>query len=88
VVAVAVAGDEEESQKIKRAWDEWSCNVPIEVLIDPHRSLVRPVLRYIESIESEDVLITVLIAQIRISTIPVTMPRSMDLARVHRELTE
>jgi len=65
VVAVAVAADEDESKKIKHAWDEWSCNVPIEVLIDPHRSLVRTVLRYIESIESEDVLITVLIAQIR-----------------------
>ncbi len=65
VVAVAVAGDEEEAQKIKRAWDDWSCNVPIEVLIDPHRSLVRTVLRYIESVENEDALIIVLIAQIR-----------------------
>jgi hypothetical protein len=64
VVAVAVASDDEEADRIKHNWAEWSCNVPIEVLIDPHRSLVRTVLRYIESIENEDALITVLIAQI------------------------
>jgi hypothetical protein len=28
--------------------------VPIEVLLDPHRSLVRTVLRYVESIPSDD----------------------------------
>jgi amino acid transporter len=65
VVAVAVAGDEEEAERIKHAWGEWSCNVPIEVVIDPQRSLVRTVLSYVRSVESDDVLITVLIAQLR-----------------------
>jgi hypothetical protein len=65
VVAVAVAGDEEECDQIKRAWDEWESGVPIEVLLDPHRSLVRTMLRYIKSIESEDLTITVLIAEVR-----------------------
>jgi hypothetical protein len=64
VVAVAVAGDEEESDRIKRAWDEWSPGVPIEVLLDPHRSLIRTVLRYIESLEGTDATITVLIPEI------------------------
>ncbi len=64
VVAVAVAGDEEESERIKRAWDEWSPGVPIEVLIDSHRSLVRSVLRYVRSVENEDATIIVLIPQI------------------------
>ncbi len=64
VVAVAVAGDEEEAQRIKRNWDDWSCNVPIEVVIDPQRSLVRTVLKYVRSVESEDVVITVLIAEL------------------------
>ena len=52
VVAVAVAGDEDEREQIKRNWDAWSCAVPLEVLLDPHRSLVRTVLRYVESIEA------------------------------------
>jgi amino acid transporter len=65
VVAVAVAGDEEECDRIKRAWDEWESGVPIEVLLDPHRSFVRTMLRYIKSIESEDLTITVLIPEVR-----------------------
>ncbi len=64
VVAVAVAGNEAECQRVKRAWDEWKTGVPIEVLLDPHRSLVRTVLRYIESIQNEDAVIVVLIPEI------------------------
>jgi amino acid transporter len=64
VVAVAVAGDDEEAEQIKRSWDDWSCGVPIEVLLDPHRSLVRSVLRYVKSIEEEDATIVVLIPEI------------------------
>jgi amino acid transporter len=64
VVAVAVAGDEDEAARIKRGWDEWACRVPIEVLVDPHRSLVRTVLRYVKSIENEDATIIVLIPEV------------------------
>lgn len=64
VVAVAVAGDEEECERIRREWAMWRCSVPIEVLIDPHRSLIRTVLRYIEEIADEDALVTVLISEI------------------------
>jgi amino acid transporter len=64
VVAVAVAGDDEEGEQIKRAWDEWQPGVPIEVLVDPHRSLVRTVLRYVESVENEDATIVVLIPEV------------------------
>jgi amino acid transporter len=61
VVAVAVAGDEEEAERIKHDWDEWGPGIPIEVLIDRHRRLVRTVLRYIKSVENENLTITVLI---------------------------
>jgi amino acid transporter len=64
VVAVAVAGDDEECERITREWDEWQSGVPIEVLLDPHRSLIRTVLRYIKSVENEDATITVLIPEI------------------------
>jgi amino acid transporter len=65
VVAVAVAGDDEECARIKHAWDEWGPGVPIEVLLDPHRSLIRTVLTYIESIDATQDAITVLIPDIR-----------------------
>jgi amino acid transporter len=64
VVAVAVAGDEEECEQTRQAWNEWRSGVPLEVLLDPQRSLIRTVLRYIESIEQENVTITVLIPEI------------------------
>jgi len=64
VVAVAVAGDEQECGQVKREWDEWSCGVPIEVLLDPQRSLVRTVLRYVKSIENEEATIIVLIPEV------------------------
>ena len=64
VVAVAVAGDEDECEQIKRDWDEWACGIPIEVLLDPGRSLVRSVLKYVKSIEDEDATIVVLIPEV------------------------
>jgi amino acid transporter len=64
VVAVAVAGDQEECDRIKHQWDEWKSGVPIEVLIDPHRSLIRTVLEYVRSVESDELQITVLIPEL------------------------
>jgi hypothetical protein len=64
VVALAVAGDEEEAERIRHNWDDWRCGIPLEVLIDPHRSLVRSVLRYVKQIEREDATITVLIPEL------------------------
>ncbi len=66
VVAVAVAGDDEEADRVKRDWMNWRCGIPIEVIIDPHRSLVRSVLRYVRSIEDEDedAVIVVLIPEV------------------------
>jgi amino acid transporter len=64
VVAVAVAGDQQEREQIVRDWGEWKCSVPIEVLLDPHRSLVRSVVRYIDEIPHEQTTVTVLIPEI------------------------
>ncbi|HEY6396195.1 MAG TPA: amino acid permease, partial [Solirubrobacteraceae bacterium] len=64
VVAVAVAGDEQECDEATQAWNEWKPGVPLEVLLDPQRSLVRSLLRYIKAIEREDATITVLIPEI------------------------
>jgi hypothetical protein len=64
VVAVAVASDEEDRDRVKREWNEWACGVPLEVLIDPQRSLVRTVLHYVKSIENEDATILVLIPEV------------------------
>jgi amino acid transporter len=64
VIALAVAGDEEESQQIKQDWGQWKCSVPLTVLLDPHRSLIRSVPAYVESIQADDATITVLIPEV------------------------
>ena len=64
VVAVAVAADEEDRDRVEQEWSDWACGVPIEVLVDPQRSLVRTVLRYVKSIENEDATIVVLIPEV------------------------
>ncbi|HVR05682.1 MAG TPA: APC family permease [Solirubrobacteraceae bacterium] len=64
VVAIAVAGDESERKQIERAWDHWRCGVSIEVIVDPRRSLVRGVLRYVREIDRQDLTTTVLIPEI------------------------
>jgi amino acid transporter len=64
VVALAVAADQEEKERIESDWANWACGPPIEVVIDEHRSLIRTVLRYIESIEETDAVVTVLIPEI------------------------
>jgi amino acid transporter len=64
VVAVAVAADERERDKIARAWRKWACGVPLEVIVDPHRSLVRSVEQYVESVAAEDRTIVVLIPEV------------------------
>jgi len=64
VVAVAVGGDEDDCASIKHAWDDWDPGVAIEVLIDPHRSLIQTVLRYVKLIQDEDATIMVLIPEI------------------------
>jgi amino acid transporter len=64
VQAIAVAGNEQEREQIERQWTDWSCGVPIHVIVDKHRSLVRSVLRYVDSIDDTDAVVTVLIPEI------------------------
>jgi amino acid transporter len=64
VIALSVAGDQKEREQIQHDWSEWCPGVPIEVVIDPHRSLVRTALHYVKSIEAEDAQVTVLIAEL------------------------
>ncbi|MFZ0040297.1 MAG: APC family permease [Solirubrobacteraceae bacterium] len=64
VVALAVAADEEEKERIERDWGQWKCGPPIEVIIDEQRSLIRTVLRYVEAIHEEDAVVIVLIPEI------------------------
>ena len=61
--ALYVELDPEESLKVRAKWAQWSSGVPLEVLHSPYRSLVRPILRYVDELDSrydDDVLSVIL----------------------------
>lgn len=63
VTAIYIDLDEEATRKLREKWEEWGTGVKLVVLASPYRSLVRPLLRYIDRVErraSDDVLTIVL----------------------------
>src|SRR5437867_2184419 len=52
--AVAVATNPEQVARLQDDWDMWDSGVPLEVLISPYRSIVRPLLDYIDRVENEE----------------------------------
>jgi amino acid transporter len=51
VVAVYIGFDEEEIQKMEQKWAEWSPGVRLIVLRSRYRSVIRPLMRFIETVE-------------------------------------
>ena len=52
VTAVHISMDPEQTRKIQERWPKWGGNVPLVVLESPYRSLVRPLLKYIEEVDT------------------------------------
>jgi len=63
VIAVNVSDDEAEIARLKAKWQAWGNHVPLEVIESPYRSVVRPLLRYIDAVDRvrhRDTLVVVL----------------------------
>lgn len=54
VRAVAVATSPEDAPRLLDQWDLWDSGVPLEVIVSPYRSIVRPLLDYINRVEKEE----------------------------------
>ncbi|NTU81718.1 MAG: APC family permease [Chloroflexales bacterium] len=52
VTAVTINLDPEHIEKIRARWCDWGCDVPLVVLESPYRSLISPLLKYLEEIGS------------------------------------
>ena len=50
VRAVYVDIDEEATRKLKEKWEQWGAGVKLVVLPSPYRSLIRPLLRYLNRV--------------------------------------
>ena len=64
VVAVSVQLDPDRSSALRSAWNEWNPGVPLEILDSPHRSLIHPILEYVELAQQGDRQIAVLIPEV------------------------
>lgn len=51
VTAVYVNLDPEQGERVRERWNEWGCELPLVVLESPYRSLITPLLKYIDEIE-------------------------------------
>ncbi len=64
-MAVTVTDDMEAAGKLKQRWERWGGDIPLVILESPYRSLVGPLLTYIDAAQSQhrDVPITVVLPE-------------------------
>jgi amino acid transporter len=65
VIAVTVNVAGEDREKLQEAWHTWAPDVPLVVLDSPYRSILTPLLRFIDEAETwrDDDLVTVVIPE-------------------------
>ena len=51
VTAVHISLEPEQTRRLRERWEKWGGDVPLIVLDSPYRSLVRPLLTYIEEVD-------------------------------------
>src|SRR5207248_9702381 len=66
VVAAYVEVDRRETTALQKAWDEWDIGVPLEVLPSPYRSVLRPLVEYVENLRmvTPGELVTVVVPEV------------------------
>jgi len=66
VLAVYVEVDKRETTELEKAWDEWDIGVPLVVLPSPYRSVLRPLVDYVENLRmvSPGELVTVVVPEV------------------------
>lgn len=52
VVAVSVQFDEEAASALEQQWERWQPGVPLTILRSPSRSIAKPMLAFIRSLQS------------------------------------
>ncbi len=51
--AVYIETDPERTQQLKSRWEEWSHGVPLVILNSTYRSLITPIMRYLDAVQAE-----------------------------------
>jgi len=66
VIALYVEVDPRNTADMRREWDEWDIGVPLEILPSPYRSILRPLVEYVENLRmvSPGELVTIVVPEI------------------------
>ncbi|MEW6472694.1 MAG: APC family permease [Actinomycetota bacterium] len=66
LVAVTVVSDEDEQDRIEKAWSDHEIPEAIDIIYSPYRELSRPILRFLDEIDTrwENDVVTVLIPEV------------------------
>jgi hypothetical protein len=66
VVAVYVEVDQRDTAKMQADWDAWDIGVPLEVVPSPYRSILRPLVEYVENLRmvTPGELVTIVVPEI------------------------
>ena len=66
VIALYVEVDKRYTEGIRRDWEEWDIGVPLEILPSPYRSILRPLVEYVENLRmiSPGELVTIVVPEI------------------------
>jgi amino acid transporter len=54
VTAIHVSDDAEAGERLRQEWDRWTSEIPLVVLESPYRSLLGPLLIYIDALRQRD----------------------------------
>ena len=66
VTAVHISTDPAEAEKVKKKWDDWGEGIRLVILESPYRTLLEPLLEYVEDIASQrqpNEIITIVVPQ-------------------------
>jgi amino acid transporter len=65
VEAVHVELSAAQTERLKKAWEDWGCGIPLTILKSPFRSISEPLLEYIDEVEDryEHDLVTIIIPE-------------------------
>lgn len=63
--AVYIETDEEKTKLLKTRWEEWAIEIPLVILNSPYRSLITPIMQYLDAVQVEkrNHLVTVVVPE-------------------------
>ncbi|HEX3604836.1 MAG TPA: APC family permease [Candidatus Dormibacteraeota bacterium] len=66
VLALHVATDDEDAQRIRSSWSAWGDHVPLEVIMSPYRVVAAPIVNYVRALHRPrpDLTITVVLPEL------------------------